>query len=228
MDDDDYVDAGGDDMYEGFADYMNDPQLNDLPDYSEDDGSGGDYYVEEEEEDDSPFIWLHRDPALGSRGGGTPLSTSGLWLIQETELLDALRSGILKQEDTMVFSGVCIWEKDPDLGTMGGGVREHIEALHTLEVVRGYDEQRDRNVIGSMWNILNRRQDVLTKHSLDANINAMIDAWTAVTSDVNAPMGGQSTSREALADAALRGWVAVNLLGDPLETLVEVKKTLGQ
>jgi len=220
------------DIYEGFVDYINDLESSNIhEDNIYDDDSESGYYDEEEEGDDSPFIWLHRDTALGSRGadcgGGSSLGTSGVWLIQEEEVLDALRSGTLRHEDTMVFSGVCIWEKAPDLGSIGGGLREQIDVLRTLEVARGCNQRKDRNIIESVWNILSRRQKVLTKDSLDSNIDAMISAWAVGTSKVSAPITVNSSSREALSDAALRGWVAVNLLGDPLETLVEVKKITG-
>merc|ERR1712238_644590 len=181
------------DIYEGFVDYINDLEASNIhEDNIYDDDSESGYYDEEEEGDDSPFIWLHRDTALGSRGadcgGGSSLGTSGVWLIQEEEVLDVLR---------------------------------------TLEVARGCNQRKDRNIIESVWNILSRRQKVLTKDSLDSNIDAMISAWAVGTSKVSAPITVNSSSREALSDAALRGWVAVNLLGDPLETLVEVKKITG-
>jgi len=139
----------------------------------------------------------------------------------------------------MVFSGVCIWEKDPELGRVGGGLLEEIDTLQTMEVVRGGreddEEGKDGDVMHSVWKILSQRQDVLVKDSLTGSIDAVMDAWAACSSscsNVNAPTNRRSSrnssSREALSDAALRGWVEVNLLGDPLGTLVKVKKARGQ
>jgi len=200
-------------MYEGFEDYLqNAPDfVFDNEDTSEDDDN---------DVDDSPFIWIHRDAALGSRGpdggGGSQLGTSGVWLIKEDDALASLQSGFLCLEDTMVFSGVCIWEKDPDIGIC--------RALQSLEVVRACNDQCDDNdAIESVWDILSKRQNVLVKGSFESNIDAAVDAWEICTSEMDSPTASQTSPRVELSDAALRAWLGVNLLGDPLETLVEVR-----
>jgi len=225
-------------MYEGFMEYQNEPP----PEF---DFGGNDGSDEDEDDDDySPFIWLHRNASLGSRdpsnGGGSPLGKSGVYQIQDSDVIEALQTGLLNQEDVVVFSGVCIWEKSPDLGSNGGGLREQIETLRTFEAVpTGGDE---RKMIGSVvWNILGR-QHVLTKDSLNDNIHASMDAWSATrgtdfgsilkrkdvtvppTAAISSIRSSSSMKREILSDAALRGWLGVNLLGDPLETLVSVPK----
>eukprot|EP00592_Proboscia_alata_P018725 CAMPEP_0194414884 /NCGR_PEP_ID=MMETSP0176-20130528/13668_1 /TAXON_ID=216777 /ORGANISM="Proboscia alata, Strain PI-D3" /LENGTH=517 /DNA_ID=CAMNT_0039219245 /DNA_START=227 /DNA_END=1780 /DNA_ORIENTATION=+ len=239
---DDAISTGNDqvdsDMYEGFMEYQNEPP----PEF---DFGGIDGSDEDDDDDDySPFIWLHRSASLGSRGpsngGGSPLGKSGVYQIRDSDVVEALQTGLLNQEDVMVFSGVCIWEKSPDLGNNGGGLREQIETLRTFEAVpTGLDE---RQMIGSaVWNILGR-QHVLTKDSLDDNIHASMDAWSATrgtdfgsilrrkdvtvppTAAISSIRSSSSMKREILSDAALRGWLGVNLLGDPLETLVSVPK----
>ena len=59
------------------------------------------------------------------------MGTSDVWLINEDDALKAMQLGALCLKDTMVFSGVCIWEKRPGLGICGGGLREQIDAMHS-------------------------------------------------------------------------------------------------
>jgi len=221
-----------DEMYEGFLDYQNAAASNDFVfDDSSDDASDYDDNSEDGYVDDSPFIWIHRDAALGSQGpdggGGSQLGTSGVWNIEENDALKSLQSGFLCLEDTMVFSGVCVWEKDPDLGICRGGLREQIDVLQSLEVVRACNDndQSDNNVIESVWDVLSQHQNVLVKESFDSNIDAALGAWEMCTSKIGSPSISQSTcsSRVDLSDAVLRAWLGVNLLGDPLGTFVEVK-----
>mmetsp|Transcript_28636 Transcript_28636/g.33283 ORF Transcript_28636/g.33283 Transcript_28636/m.33283 type:complete len:724 (+) Transcript_28636:24-2195(+) len=222
-----------DEMYEGFGDFQNGV----APDYHFlfDDSSRGDIDYDDngrdEEEDESPFIWIHRDAALGSRGpdggGGSQLGTSGVWLIKENDALKSLQSGFLCLEDTMVFSGVCIWEKGPDLGVCGGGLREQVDALESLEVVQACNDQNDNDAIESIWDILSKRQNVLVKETFESNVDAAIDAWESCTDRMDLPVG-QSSSKVGLSDAALRAWLSVNLLGDPLGTFIEVKNRAKQ
>ena len=208
-----------DDMYEGFEDYLHNARdfEFDNEDNSEDD----------DDEDNSPFIWIHRDAALGSRGpdgrGGSQLGTSGLWVIKEDDALASLQTGFLCLKDTMVFSGVCIWEKDPDLGICGGGLREQIDSIQSFEVVRACTDQCDNDAIESVWDILIKRQNVLVKESFESNIDAAVDAWEICTSKMDQPIASQMSPRVGLSDAALRAWLGVNLLGDPLGTFVEVR-----
>ncbi len=228
------VDGGDDEIYEGFMDYQNgietDLMMND--DINFDDYDDGD------DDDDSMFLWIHRDVALGSRGpengGGTRLGTSDVWLIKENDALKSLQSGFLSLQDTMVFSGVCIWEKKQDLGVCGGGMREQVDALQSFEIVQKCNEDAcdpdvdgdndnhdgfdfsDHEVIEKAWDILGNYQNILEKETLEGNIKAAIDAWESCNVSV-------SKSKNAdLSDAALRAWVGVNLLMDPLGTFVEV------
>ena len=197
-------------------------------------GEGSDtayvYYDDDDDDDeDSSFVWLHRDDTLGSKGekngGGIPLGRSGIYQINESDALEALQSGLLKQEDAMVFQGVCIWEKDGDLGQCGGGLREQVDALGAMEIVQARNNDRD-DVIESVWDILQQKQDVLAKETLDANIVAEIEAWEACSSssELTGEEKDSTCTDSGLSDAALRAWVGVNLLGKPLDTFVEVKK----
>mmetsp|Transcript_1777 Transcript_1777/g.2940 ORF Transcript_1777/g.2940 Transcript_1777/m.2940 type:complete len:95 (+) Transcript_1777:3-287(+) len=94
-----------------------------------------------------------------------------------------------------------------------------------MEVVQAHHNDRD-DVIESVWDILQQKQDVLVKETLDANIAAGFEAWEACSSSSSS--GGEINKDEkefgdfGLSDAALRAWVGVNLLGKPLDTLVEV------
>jgi len=197
------------------------------------------YYDEHEEGDESDegdesssFLWLHRNADLVSQSpddrGGSPLGTTGIYLIEQDDAIRAIQSGTLHQEDTMVFSGVCVWEKAPDLERFySDGISEQIDTLQTMEVVRPFDQHDDGALINSVWDILGRRQGGLTKETLDANVDAAADAWVAsagtVEGDKAVLADSVSSGREELSDAALRAWLGVNLLGDPLGTLIEVK-----
>ena len=216
-----------DEMYEGFLDFQS---AEVTVEYSEGEDSDTAYvYYDEngDDDDDSSFVWLHRDDALGSRGasngGGTPLGSSGVYMIKESDALEALQSGLLSQKDTMVFQGVCIWEKAEDLGQCGGGLREQIDALDSMEVVQAHNNESD-DIVESVWDILYQKQDVLVQETLDANIAAGIEAWEACNGETE---GGeelkQVTEKTGLSDAALRAWIGVNLLGKRLDTLVELK-----
>jgi len=190
------------------------------------------YYDENGDgDDDSSFVWLHRDDELGSRGanngGGTPLGSSGIYLIKESDALEALQSRLLSQRDTMVFQGVCIWEKAGDLGQCGGGLREQIDALNAMEVVQAHNNERD-DILESVWDILQQKQDVLVEETLDANIAAGIQAWEACSGEINEEMKTKEATGTRLSDAALRAWIGANLLGKPLDTLVEVKVSSKQ
>ena len=220
-----------DEMYEGFLDYQSGARDDlvfgdDNTEYNDDEN--------DEDDDDSPFLWIHRDIALGSRadgGGGVQLGTSDVWMIKENDALRSLQSGFLRLEDVMVFSGVCIWEKGDDLGGLcGGGLREQVDALKSLEVIRACDEnidQRDHDAIESVWDILSKHQNVLVKESFESNVAATIDAWESCTHDEvdtkrSAAKERNHLERIGLSDAALRAWVGVNLLLDPLGTLIEL------
>jgi len=220
--DDDDDDDDEEEMYEGFADYQSRSTIDEMI-------FDNAYNDEEVYDDDSSFIWIHRDAALGAQGrdggGGSRLGTSDLWIIKEDDALTAIQSGILSLKDTNVFSGVCIWEKGTDLGVCGGGVREQIDVMQSLEVVRSCnDDGDDDDAIDSVWEYLSKHQNVLTKKSLESNMNAAIKAWE-ICSDSDPPLADQQIARVQLADAAVKAWIARNLLDDPLGTLVEVNNT---
>ena len=236
-------DAGeNNEMYEGFVDYQNGIETDFL---TMDDIDAKAFDADEDADDDvddSLFIWIHRDVALGARGqengGGTRLGTSDVWLIHENDAVESLQSGLLSLQDIMVFSGVCIWEKGHDLGICGGGMREQVDALHSFEIVQAFDDgdsstgfdTSDHEAIENVWDILSNYQTILEKESLAGNIDAAIAAWDSCNAAVDSrcTMTSQrrsiTTNRNAgLSDAALRAWVGVNLLMDPLGTLVEVE-----
>ena len=131
--------------------------------------------------------------------------------------------------NVVVFAGVCIWEKGPDLGKVGGGLREQIDVMQSLEVVD--QSQSDDDVVEAVWNILSQKQQILAKETLDSNVDATIAAWEASCSNKSnnqqAP-DNDNLSRIQLADAALKAWIGRSLLDDPLGTLVEVKKRSSQ
>lgn len=202
-------------MYEGFLEYE-----------ALDEGEIDFDFEGEDADEESPFLWVHRDVALGSKGekngGGKRLGSSDVWLIEENDALEALQSGILLQEDTMVFNGVCIWEKDEKLGECGGGLREQIDVLKSFEIVESNDD--DDDAIESVWDVLTESQSILVKETLDLNIEGSISAWESCDSvSSSRSRTVMAEERSALCDAALRAWVGINLLGDPLGTLVEVR-----
>lgn len=216
-----------DEMYEGFLDFQSAEVSVEYIEGEDSDSDTAYVYYDENGDDDSSFVWLHRDDALGSRGasngGGTPLGSSGVYMMKESDALEALQSGLLSQKDTMVFQGVCIWEKADDLGQCGGGLREQIDALDAMEVVQAHSNESD-DILESVWDILHQNQDVLVQETLDANIAAGIEAWEACNGETegNEEMN-HVTDKTGLSDAALRAWIGVNLLGKPLDTLVELK-----
>ena len=222
-DDDDDDDEVDDELHEELLDYrskgidFNDEDFVDRVD-SIDDNHDDDY------DDDSSFIWIHRNSEFGCGGGGTRLGTSGLWLVEEDDAIESLKAGILRMEEVMVFSGVSIWEKGPDLGHCSGGLLEQIESLRSLELVHTCDSRRDADAIGIAWGILTKRQRVLTRDSLDSNIDAAISAWTECCAEtaIGSTVSRRDDARARLSDATLKAWVGANLLGDPLGTVVEV------
>ena len=238
FDEDDNYD-GDDEMYEGFLDYQNGIETDLI---MNEDGNSFDVYEDaQDDEDDELFLWIHRDVALGSqapeKGGGTRLGTSDVWLIQENDALKALQSGLLSLKDTMVFSGVCIWEKKKNLGMCGGGLREQVDALQSFEIVPSGSSHEEEGILGDpeeepamerVWDILGDHQNVLENETLEANIQATMDAWESCNAAVrhryntNHPTANRAHQNMDLSDAALRAWVGVNLLLDPLGTLVEV------
>lgn len=211
--------GGGEDdeMYEGFLDYQNGLTDAIAVDVEYDD-ENEDW---DDEDDDSSFIWIHRDPALGSRGveggGGSQLGTSDVWIIKENDAIKALQSGFLSLKDVLVFSGVCLWEKGEGLGKCGGGLREQVDALKSFQIVRPCSDQNN-DAIEFAWDVLGEGQDILVKETIDSNIKAAIKAWEC-TKDKDRE---QNRQRTELSDAVFRAWLGVNLLGDPLGTLVEV------
>jgi len=216
---DEYYEEDGDDddddeVYEGFLDYQNnDVNFEDLA-FDDD--------VNDEvvgfEDDESSFLWIHRSEPLGLKNVGTRLGSSKFWLIKEDEALEHIQAGTLQLHDTMVFSSVSIWEKGAELGQCGGGLREQVDGLHSMEVVEVDDDQMD-----AVWQLLTK-QNVLTKESLDTNIDATIKAWDMMSTDGGeiAQNHDRRTSKVRLATAALKAYLARNLLGDPLNTPVEL------
>jgi len=175
---------------------------------------GGPTDPEEMNEDES-FVWIHRSPALQKAGKGKPLGDSGFWVIKEDDAVEALQSGDASPEEVMVFSGNCYWEKGKDLGLIGGGLREQVEALESMEVVSA-----DR--AGKIWDVLNR-QEVLTSETLETNLDVAIAAWEAAgDEDDAADLNPVASDDVHLGDAALRAWAAVSLLDAPTTTLIEV------
>jgi len=216
---DEYYEEDGDgdnddEVYEGFLDYQNNEvNFEDLA--FDDDVNDEDVGFED---DESSFLWIHRSEALGLKKVGTRLGSSKFWLIKEDEALEHIQAGTLQLHDTMVFSSVSIWEKGAELGQCGGGLREQVDSLHSMEVVEVDDHQMD-----AVWQLLTK-QNVLTKESLDTNIDATIKAWDMMSADEVeiAQNHYRHTSKVRLATAALKAYLARNLLGDPLNTLVEL------
>mmetsp|Transcript_22955 Transcript_22955/g.48568 ORF Transcript_22955/g.48568 Transcript_22955/m.48568 type:complete len:486 (+) Transcript_22955:1-1458(+) len=211
-------------LYDGFMDYAFDLEGNN--DYFDD--------YDDEDDDSSPFVWIHRNQYLGSlgpnKGGGTPLGSSNIYHIRENDAISALQSELLSAKDVMVFSGVCLWEKGPNLGVCGGGLREQVDVFGVFEIVRAYNENdedgRTNVVMDSVWDVLSK-QRVLRKETIEDNVNAVISAWNscgAIFRDVDdSPKRKKVSLKEELSEAALQAWVGVNLLDDPLGTLVEIK-----
>lgn len=173
----------------------------------------------ESEDDEDSFVWIHRSPELIKAKEGTPLGTSGFWSIEEDDAVEALQSGDGSPDDIMVFSGICIWEKGEDLGVIGGGLREQVDAMETMEIV-------PPNKADTIWRLLNG-QEVLTKETLDTNLKIAISAWEAAGDDGDQDDSTHESSTNqddiSLADAALRAWAAVSLLDEPTTTLIELK-----
>jgi hypothetical protein len=171
----------------------------------------------EETDDEEAFVWIHRSRALQKAGEGTPLGKSGFSTIKEDDAVEALHSGKASPDDFMIFSGICIWEKDEDFGLVGGGLAEQVQELESMEVVSS-------NKAGTIWNLLNR-QEVLTSKTLESNIDIAIASWEAA-SDEDDNVANEENAAAAedllLADAALRAWAAVSLLDEPTTTLIEV------
>ena len=208
-------DVVDEDIYTEFLNYYsNDGSFDDMDFNHEVDAD-----VETEDDtDESQFVWIHRD----SKVGGVQLGHSGFWLVEEDVALLALQAGFLSMGDVMVFAGVCIWEKGEGLGQCKGGLREQIDVLESFEIVQGCNgaQKVQNNDIISAWDILSKNQEVLTKDMLDLNINSAIEGWGAcVTQHAESSMVDSKTK---LSDAVLKAWVAVNLLDEPLETLVVV------
>jgi putative AlgH/UPF0301 family transcriptional regulator len=241
--DDDDDDDEEEEIYQGFLDFtasVNVYSADEVDDDDEDEYITYPFSESGDEDEDSSFIWIHRDASLGSLGpdggGGSPLGSSGLYVIKESDVVSALQAGSLSQDDTMVFSGACIWEKAEDLGTMEGGLRGQVDSLESLEIVQAHTEKGgDDSAINTVWDILSQGQEVLEEKSLEYNIAAAVEAWTACVqhnkTSSSLPSAVDSTMRptsrllrDELSDAALRAWIGVNLLGDPLGTFVEVKR----
>lgn len=163
----------------------------------------GDTYFDDSDDgdaDSSTFIWVHRDSELK----GTQLGASGLSLVKEDDVIAALQSGSIHAEDVMAFASVCIWGK--------GGLAEQIGPLGSFEVVQGHTQTN--KCINSVWDILSGQQQILRSQSLDMNIDSTINAWNSCSNKK------ELISDSTLADAALKAWIAINLLEKPLETLV--------
>lgn len=193
-------------VYEEFFNYQNSEKSEDNIEIFDDevDDEGKDY------NDDSSFIWIHRNKNFP----GSRLGESGLWMINEDDALMALQAGELDLEDVMIFAGVCIWEKGADLGQCNGGIREQIDSLGSLEIVH------ENNILLRVWDILTKKQDILTKDTLDINIKSAVQAWDACPhKQIEA---SENSSKTKLADAALKAWVAINLLEEPVDTEVVI------
>lgn len=195
--------------------------LEDSYDFLTIDNNSEDYDMNNEDIDDSQFIWIHRSANLGfQQGGGKKLGNLNLWLIKEDDALEHLQSGYLGIDDLMVFSGVSIWEKGPELGLLGGGLKEQVDNLGALEIV----DTNSESMIESIWDTLTK-QNILTKESLESNIDAATKVWGLCSRKSNDlhTLSYNDISRERLSDATLKAWVARNLLEDPMNTLVEVE-----
>jgi putative AlgH/UPF0301 family transcriptional regulator len=212
---DDEEDHGSDDeLYEGFMEYQRDGiNFEDL--VFDDD------IIDEDvgfEDDESSFLWIHRSSSVGLKNVSAQLGSSKFWLIKEDDALEHIQSGRLQLRDIMVFSSVSIWEKGPELGMYGGGIREQIDGLHSMEVCAADDHQVD-----AVWQIL-ADQNALTKESLCSNIDSSIKAWEMLSSSEGGTVQNydRDESRVRLSKAALTAYMARNFLDDPLNTVVEL------
>jgi putative AlgH/UPF0301 family transcriptional regulator len=213
--DEDYDDEEDDELYEGFMDYQsNEVNFEDLA--FDDDFNDGDVGFED---DESSFLWIHRSSALGLKKVGSQLGSSKFWLIKEDEALEHIQSGTLQLHELMVFSSVSIWEKGPEMGLYGGGLREQVDALRSMEVVDCGGDDQQTDAVDAVWQIL-ANQSVLTKESLDKNIDATIKAWGMCSG--RQTVQNHDRAKERLSRAALTAYLARNFLDDPLNTLVEL------
>ena len=105
----------------------------------------------------------------------------------------------------------------------GGGLREQVDVLNSLEVVIVCNDHSDDDVTEYVWNILSSHQNMLVKESLEGNIDTAIDVWKTSSNNINPPLAYQYASRERLADVTLKAWLGINLLEDPYSTLVEIR-----
>ena len=220
-----------DEVDEGFLDYQK--NVGSFDGFLFNDGTSGDYgYDDDDDDDDSQFIWIHRNAKIGSEeGGGIKLGVSNMWLIKENDALEQVQYGSLRLEDVMIFSGVSIWEKGPDLGACGGGLKEQVDSIGALEIVQMDDKNSHAEMIENVWDILTKHQNVLTKESLENNIKIATKAWKLLSSSEAKKMHNlkdKDVSRERLSDATLKAWVARTLLEDPLNTLVEMSDDQGR
>ncbi|EJK48046.1 hypothetical protein THAOC_33192, partial [Thalassiosira oceanica] len=188
-------DGGGDDggeeeMYEGFLEYAGDDVAADSP--SSEYSSGG--ADDEDDEDDSAFLWIARTSSLAPTVRRVPIGDSGLSSMREDDAVDAVQSGLLSPDDVAVYSGVCIWEKSDGMGSVGGGLREQIDALGAMEVVPpspagpgGGDAVPA--ALAAFGPVL--RQSVLTEGSLERNAALSDEAWRG--DGAAAGRGGRTT-----------------------------------
>lgn len=171
-----------------------------------------------------PFTWLHyRDPSLPQANIGTPLGKSGIYSLTDEEVITALQEGKVKGDEIMVIAGLCVWEKDDELGLQGGGMMEQVRSLGTFEIAfNPGGSSADTKRISKMWSLL-QKQKVLTSETMGENIEIAVSTWEAFDEDIttSADDGAKAPEKELLADAALQAWVSVNLLGEPLSTDIE-------
>ena len=205
-------DDDGDDeeMYEGFLEYTGNDAVADSPsfDYGPDDGDDDDGEV-----DDSAFLWIARDSSLPRSVRRTPLGSSGLSSMREDDAVDAVQSGLLSPHDVAVYSGVCIWEKSGGMGRVGGGLREQIDALGAMEVVRpAGGEGGDSPALAAFGPVL--RQAVLTAETLEGNAVLSDEAWRGGRPD-RGPDRKDDDDGGRLAGTVSRAWTARELLQDP-------------
>jgi len=183
-----------------------------------------DAYDEDEKDVDEsdPFTWLHyRDPSLPQANVGTPLGKSGIYSLTDEEVITAIQEGKVKGSEIIVLAGLCVWEKDDELGLQGGGMMEQVRSLGVFEIECNSDgSAADTKRISKMWSLLEKQQ-VLTSESMGGNIDIALSIWEAFDEESPETGSGAKADKAVLADAALQAWVSVNLLGEPLSTDIE-------
>lgn len=185
---------------------------------------GGSYSIQGEES----LLWIHSSNVLRRANIGHPIGAhNGIWKCTTKDVMKAVGEGMVSPDEFLAISGVSVW---PKLDGAAQGIQGELE-LRKFEMV-------PEGSLDNAWSSLLKQQVLLKRTNFVQSLELSEEAWSKANPDKASARSkkpvipllglGENFDEEddslvfksnykvsQLSDDALRGWIAVFLLGIP-------------